>query len=141
MTAVGNVVLDGSFVGTPLVGGEASFPNGVSVGQFALTPSPKPYGSLSPAQTTSIDSPSSFVALSGVGTTVKQANTFYLRTDADVVVRITQLDGASPTPAPSSPQLISVKGLLVIEASNARAVVLVEVKGTARVEWFSSGDT
>lgn len=85
-----------------------------------------------------INSPSAYVPLQGVGPTdtVTQGNTLYLKSNAPVNIRITQDDGSGGTDVT---EMLGVHGLVVREFSTIYPLELVEIQGSATIEYFFSG--
>ncbi len=125
-----NVVLSGSITAGPV--GSSGFPAGVASFAIGTTPDPKGF-TVSASGVKLLNSPSSFQALPGLGTgqDVTNADFLYLKANSSVVVRITQAGG--------SVQLITIQGTLILEFPATAYLNLVEVEGSATLEYFISG--
>jgi hypothetical protein len=66
---------------------------------------------------------------------VTNARLLYVRTNGALLIRIT-----TPTAA-DTPQVLPVNGLLLMEFPEADPLQLLEVKGTARLEYLVAGQT
>ncbi len=86
-----------------------------------------------------VASQNAYVALDGVGTgeSVTRANTLYLRTTAAVLLRLTLAD---PAGGPDIVSVVPMQGLWIQEFGNQGYLKLLEVQGTAGIEYFVSGD-
>jgi hypothetical protein len=133
---MGQTRLDGSLQAGPPNATEGTFPASVFNTPLILTPNPKPWQVAEPTLTRRVSSPSSYKTLSGVGTndTVTEATFIYLRTDANLLVRITQTIATVPTTA-----VHSIRGLCILEFPDNEPVTLVEVQGTATIDFFAQG--
>lgn len=135
-------MLDGSINIGPTSGGSGGFPASQSSVALASTPSPKSSSVDSGFVVRNINSPSAFVALTGVGAadSVTQCDTFTIRCQSALRVRVTFSD----TPSDLVSELV-VMGTLLIEAppqSNTPApnyIKLIEVKGVGIIEYLASG--
>ena len=134
---MGTVSFQGEIEARPQVVSDTSFPGGRTDISLILTPTSKPAGVMTGVALRTINSPSSYVALTGVGVTdtVTQSNFVYLRTNAPMLIRLTFKDG-------SNPDIVSVlpmNGACVYEVDVSRYLKLIEVMGSGQVEWFASG--
>jgi len=86
-----------------------------------------------------VASPGAFVPLVGVGPTAAatQGTFLYLRTDAEVTLRLTVDDGSGGTDTLELP----VSGLALMEFPAARPLELLEIRGTATVEYLVAGNS
>jgi hypothetical protein len=93
---VGQVDLSGSLVIGPTGGGDGAFPTSQDHVSLATTPSPKPSQVASGTISRTLNSPSAYVELSGVGTddTVTRGDFLYFRADGPVMLRLTFNDPA-----------------------------------------------
>lgn len=89
-------------------------------------------------QSRSLNSPSSFAGLDGVGSgeTVTKATFLYLRTATAMTIRLTTDDGSGG----SVTAVIPVDGFLLMEFQTAKFLKLVEAQGVGTVEYFASGN-
>lgn len=85
-----------------------------------------------------INSPAAFVELQGVGPTdtVTQGNTLYLKSNAPVDLRLTRDDGAGGQDVTETP---GVHGLFVVEFSTTKPLELLEIRGSATIEYLICG--
>lgn len=81
-----------------------------------------------------MNSPSTYVALDGVGTnnTVPKGDTLYMRTQVPFKVRLTFADASVITNLP-------LQGLFILELDPANMLTLLEAEGAGQIEWFVSG--
>ncbi|HUU43034.1 MAG TPA: hypothetical protein VMX57_04605 [Planctomycetota bacterium] len=141
--SVDSVTLLGNLTAGPQGVCEGGFPSGVLQVAFGLAGS-CPGAGTKPAlrkfwTSQDVNSPSSFAGLDGVGVgqSVTQANTLYLRTTTAMLFRLTFAD---PAAGPDFVSVIPVKGLLILEPSEAGYLKLLEVQGAGKVEYFASGN-
>jgi len=71
----------------------------------------------------------------GPAQAVTQANFFYFKSSSAVNLRLTFDDGAGGTTTAT----VQVSGLFITEVNNSLPLELVEVQGSATVEYFASG--
>ena len=92
------------------------------------------YAVSSPAGLMSIVSLSTFVPIQGVGTNgpVTRGLFLYLKTDAEMVLRVT-------TQTTSAAQVLPINGLVILEFQPDDALTLLEIKGSGRVEYLVAG--
>jgi hypothetical protein len=123
------------FVG-PQSSGSGVFPAGSVNTPFETTPNPK-ISQVSSQNELRVQSPSAFQQLSGLGAgwTVTKADTLYLRSDAPVILRLTQ---ANPS-GPPTVQTVAIQGLFISEFPQVNALILIEVQGSAGIEYVISG--
>lgn len=131
---MGTVALSGSITAGPA--GSGAFPTSVLTAQLALSTLNKSFNQGTGILRRAISSPAAFVALEGTPGTVPQANLLYLRSDAPVQVRMTFDDA----PNPDIVSVVPVKGPLVMELEDARFLKLLEVQGTANIEYMLTGN-
>ena len=86
-----------------------------------------------------MNSTGAFVALPGIGSgeNVTNGEFLYLKCDSSLRVRITQLDPGVGTVVGER----YVQGILILETSSDKAITLVEVKGSATVEYICTGQS
>ena len=86
-----------------------------------------------------VDSAAVYVPLVGVGPTaaVSQGTFLYLRTNAEVTLRLTVDDGSGGTDTLEMP----ANGLVLVEFPAARPLELLEIRGTATVEYLVAGNS
>lgn len=137
------VTLLGNLTAGPQGVCEGGFPSGVLQVAFGLAGS-CPGAGTKPAlkkfwTSQEVNSPSAFATLDGIGSgqSVTQANTFYFRSTVGVLLRLTFAD---PGGGPDIVSTVPVKGLLVLEPSEAGYLKLLEAKGQGKVEYFASGN-
>jgi hypothetical protein len=125
LTLAGNILASGDGVAVP---------SGTDTYPIATTPDPKSYA-VSASGVKLLASPSSFLTLSDIGTggNVTNASFLYLKSSAAITVRI--------TPAGLSAATFKVQGTLILEFAADALCQLVEVKGTATVEYLATGTT
>jgi hypothetical protein len=134
---MGQTRLDGSLQAGPPNASEGTFPASQTTIPLVLTPNPKPWQVAEPTLTRRVNSPSpSWKTLSGIGAndTVTEAHFIYLRTDSQLSVRITQEVNGDPVTA-----TLNVRGLLILEVSDSEPITLVEVQGTATLDFYAQG--
>lgn len=123
--------------GPPNGCGEGSFPSAQTTVAGGVGPSAcggKPYSAASGLQvrTVNVASPT-YLELAGVspdGTVVK-ADTLYFKASAPVTLRLTTEDAAV--------EVAPIGGLLVREFPPGKALTLLEIQGSATIEYFVSG--
>lgn len=134
----GIIDLSGTLIAGPQTVVDSTFPSMQSTVGLHTSPSPKGWNVCTGVLSRNINSPSAYVALEGVGATatVVNADFLYLRSNGTLKLRITQTDGLGTL---LSEQYFS--GLKVIELPSTNCAVLVEVKGTATIEYLASGQS
>lgn len=134
---MGQVSVNGTLQGGPPAGGDNVFPAAQFLTPIKLSQNPKGFQSASGILTRSLNDAAAFVALSAVGTgeDVPRANFMYLRAESDYQLRLTQDDGAGGTIITTTQH----RGLFMSEFPDARAVVLIEIAGSTKIEYFASG--
>lgn len=134
---MGQLSLDGSVQVGPVSSGDNVFPSATSSVNLTSYPNPKPSLVDTGFTTRNVNSPSSFLALSGVGTgdTVTKGDTLYLKCLQKMRVRVTFADTPSDLVS-----VFIVVGTLVLEADQASNYIkLLEVMGTGPIEYLVSG--
>lgn len=137
---MGQIVIQGSLTGGPPQQG-VGFPQAIFTTQLATTPSPKPFSAASGVLTRRVSQVSpGFTVLTGVGAddTVVRGDTLYLRSNSQVLLRISQTDPLNPG-GPVLVRELYVSGLFVCEFPPASPLVLLEVQGSATIEYCCSG--
>lgn len=137
-----NLTVTGTLLEGPVAAQDGQFPAATSSTPFSLNTGaqPKPVGVSTGIKLRSVNSPSAFVALSGVGATddVTQADTVYMRVQSGgFQFRVTFHN-------PAGPNIVSVlpaSGLFVFEpdAGSGYYVTLLEVQGSGQIEYYASG--
>jgi hypothetical protein len=114
---------------------DTQFPSATVNIPFGLLPTTKAYNVDTGTQTPQVNSPSVFVTLSGIGTgqTVTQALTLYVRCLIPMQIRLTFSGDATP-------KVIYLQGVLLLEASVAAPITLLEAMGAGQVEFWASGN-
>jgi hypothetical protein len=134
---MGAVTLAGSITGGPPSGG-SSFPGSTFNDQIAFPSGPRSFSAATGMIQRSINSPSAFVPLGGVGPTgdVTTADFLYLVTNGSLDVRITAQNGSGGF----TTAVVSVaNGPLILPVSPNKLITLVEVQGSATIEYLASG--
>jgi hypothetical protein len=133
---MGQINVTGALVAGPPASGEV-FPGASSNIPLSLASNPKIAGVMTGCLTRLIASPGGFVTLSGVGATdtVTHGDTLYLKCDAELSVRLTQDDGLGGNVVST----LFLSGANLLEFSPTKFLKLLEVKGTATIEYFVSG--
>lgn len=134
----GQLTLQGSLLSQSAQALDGSvLPASVITDQIATSQTPLGYQA-EVYQLRNVVSPAAFVALSGLGATdnLTRGKFLYVRANADVQYRLTFVD-----PLGGSDIVSIIPGkLLVLEAHAVGLVKLIEVKGTAALEYFVCGD-
>ena len=142
--SVDSVTLLGTLTAGPQGVCEGGFPSGILQLAFGLAGS-CPGAGTKPAlrkfwSFVNVNSPSpAFVTLDGVGTgqSVTQANTLYLRTTTQMLMRFTF---ANPAGGPDIVSQVPVQGLHIAEYPLNGYLKLVEAQGIGGIEFFASGN-
>jgi hypothetical protein len=137
------LTISGTLVEQPPPGCESpAFPSGVTSVPFGLNtaPCPKNSNASTGARVQTINSPSAFVTLSGVGATdnVTQGDTSYVRVrSGGFQLRLTFNNPASG----SIVSVLPLAGLHILECDAGSGFYLtkVELQGSGTVEFFASG--
>ena len=84
-----------------------------------------------------LESPNAYVSLSAVGddADVPTANLLYMKSESEMLVRLTLQDGVGG----SETVVLPLHGLLVYETQSERKITQVEVQGSGLLEYFASG--
>jgi hypothetical protein len=140
---VPNLTITGTLLEGPPSAQDGQFPAGTTQSQFALNTgaNPKPVVVSTGMKLRTLNSPSAFVALSGVGATddVTQAHTIYMRVSTGgFVFRVTFHN-------PLGADIVSVLpagGLLIFEpdAGSGYYVKQLEVQGAGQIEYLAVGN-
>ena len=136
--AAGQTVLDGTITSGPPTVTDTTFPSSVNTVTLRTAPWPKGYNCNTGTKLRTVNSPGAFVTLDGVGTNhdVPAADFLYLRCDNEVLLRITQRMGAGPATQVATFYHV---GPLVKQSSTTNPIVLVEVQGSATIEYQAEG--
>lgn len=131
------VAINGTLISGPPTASDSSFPAGITNIVFGTNPAQKPAPVQTGAQVRQLNSPTAFVPLDGVGVgeTLIEGNTFYMRMQSPIKLRITFKE----TPL----DIVSViypKGLLIIEVDEQHPILLIEAMGVGTIEYFVSGN-
>jgi hypothetical protein len=134
---MGQLLLSGSLLAGPSQGSsESTFPSAQVNIPLALKETPLTYDAATGCIARAVASPASFVTLTTDA--VPEGRVLYLRTDADVSLRITSDDGSGGDVVEA---VVPVSGLYVREFPETKFLKLLEVRGTAAIEYFVSGQT
>lgn len=130
--------LTGSITSGPQSVVDTTFPSMQDTVQLRLTPSPKQWQCCTGAMSRNVASPSSYVTLDGIGSaaTVTHADFLYLRCNATLRLKMTQVDGITTLVSEQD-----VSGLIVVEKPSGGCITLLEVKGTATLEYLAAGQS
>jgi hypothetical protein len=128
------VSLTGTLVAGPSASSDNAFPSGTATIPFNLNPDPKGYSVDTGKNVLSLNSPSAFVALPGVGALgpVTNAELVYFRTQVGIDIRLTTSAGAV---------VVHPAGLLIWETDPAQPITLIEAKGAGTIEYYACGNT
>lgn len=135
---MGRINVSGVVEGGPENAGSATFPAATFTSPLALLASAgKQFGVATGVLTRTLNSPSAYVTLDGVGpsATVTQGDTLYLKTDGQMQLRLTNDDGAGGT----TQAVVPVHGLVVLEFPSTKALELLEAQGSGKIEYLVSG--
>lgn len=135
---MGQLSLEGSLTGGPPSVSDSSFPAStflVSLG-FAEGKT-KQFDAASGVLTRTLNSPSAFAPLSGIGSTdsVTAGTALYFKCNSPMVLQITYDDGVG-NPVVST---VPVAGVLVLEAPDLMFIKSLACKGVGPVEYLVSG--
>ena len=138
---MGQVDLSGSLTAGPSVASDGGFPATSSTTQLALVTRPKSCASSSACQGFTLASPSAYLAIGAISPSLPltKGDTFYLKSDAAISVRLTLDDGTNTST--SYQVVLPLQGTLLYEPPTAQPLLGVEVKGSATIEWFASGQS
>lgn len=138
---MGQLTISGTILGGPAQVGGAGFPGALFTTVLGTAPSPKPFSVATGIVSRRVSQASpGFAALQGVGPTdtVTAGDFLYLRSDSGVVLRVSNRDPLNPA-GPALTTLIPVQGLAILEFPPSSPLVLLEVQGSAQLEYFVSG--
>ena len=132
---MGQITVAATLIAAPAQSTDQQFPSGTTTIPFVTTPSPKTYNVDTGRNTAQVNSPSSFVALQGLGANgpVTQAHTVYIRTSVPMNVRLTYQGGSALGPLP-------IQGVFFLEVPPATPLTLVEIEGSGTVEYYFAGN-
>ena len=131
---MGQISVSGSIIGGPASASEG-FPSAQFITQLKLRQSPMGFGAATGVLTQRLNSPSGFAELVGPGTVVTRATFLYIRSDTDLLVRLTTDDGAGGDDV----VVIPVGGLFLFECSGSKYLKLLEAQGSALIEYLAAG--
>lgn len=133
---MGQIDLQGALIGGPPSGGD-TFPASTFSVPLRMRTTPKGFGVATGVLTRLVASPAAFVALSGVGSgdTVTQADVLYFKPSGPVDLRLTTDDGVGGNVV----AVVPIDGITMIEFPTSKFLKLLEVQGSATVEYFASG--
>lgn len=134
---MGQVVADGTIQAGPASSGDGVFPSSTFDGQIRLRTSPKQYLACTGSTGRAFNSPSSYVALPSIGTggDVTKVDTLYIRSSSEVSLQLTTDDGAGGDVV----AIIPLDGGILLEFPTTKYLKLLELKGSATIEYFASG--
>ena len=137
---MGQVSINGTFSSGPVQVG-SGFPQAIYTTPLATSVTPKPYSAASGVmqRRVAVASPS-FVALQGLGASdaVARCDLLYLRSDAPLILRLSNQDPLNPMGSPLVVE-VPVAGLVIMEFPASSPLVLLEAQGSATVEYAVSG--
>lgn len=135
---MGQLSLSGALVGGPPTAGDG-FPASLFNTPISTLSSPKSFQVASGVISRLLNSPSSYVTLQGVGSadTVTHGDFLYFKCDGQILLRLTFDDGVGG----STTAVLPLMGLHVAEYQTAKFLKLLEAQGSARVEYFISGQS
>lgn len=130
--------LTATLIASPSVVTDSNFPSAVTNIAFNLNPPTKPFSVDTGAMRTTVNSPSAFVALGGIGSTsdVTQATTLYFRCAVQMLIRMTfQNPGGGSDIVSVEP----INGVKLCEYPANGVLKLLEVQGQGQIEYYASG--
>ena len=136
---MGQLSLSGALVGGPASGG-TTFPGSTISIPLALRTNPKGFNAATGVLQRQIQTALGvFVALNEIGPngSVQKADTIYLNSNGPLTVRYTTDDGLGG----SVVAVLPVSGYTMIELDSTRFCKLLEVSGSALIEYFASGQS
>jgi hypothetical protein len=135
---MGQAELSGSLTLGPSGGGTGTFPTSQDVISLSLTPSPKQAAVMTSGLQVNLNSPSAYVTLPGIGAggVVQQCVMLYLRSDTNVMLRLTFNDPAGGADIVS---VVPLCGMKLEEYQQNGYLKLLEAKGAARLEYAAAG--
>lgn len=133
---MGQLDLQGALIGGPPTGGDV-FPASTFAVPLRLRTIPKGFGVATGVLTRQVNSPSVFTTLSGIGAndTVTQADVLYFKASGPVALQLTTDDGLGGDIVAT----LSCDGLVLMEFPTSNFLKGLEVRGSATVEYFASG--
>lgn len=133
---MGKLRLSGSLDAAPAAASEL-FPLSSFTVPLAFLEIAKGYSVATGTLARTLNSPSAFVPLQGVGTTdaVTRGTFLYLKSNATIDLRITTDDGAGG----SVVAVVPVAGFFALELGATKYLKLLEAQGAATLEYFVSG--
>ena len=134
---MGTIQLNGSLLHGPQVASDTAFPGGMDTVTLSLLTNPKPSLVWSGLKQRTINSASSFLTLTGVGTTddVTQGDTLYFRCRAEMQLRATFNNPSGS----ATVSVIPVEGVFIMEFPANQYLSKLEVKGVGTIEYAISG--
>lgn len=136
---MGQVAISGTVLGGPVQVG-AGFPQAIFTTNLGTSPSPKPFSAASGVLTRRVNQAApGFLVLSGVGPTdtVVRGDLLYMRTDSQLLLRLSQTDPLNPLV--TLVRELYVSGLVVVEFPPSSPLVLLEAQGSATIEYLITG--
>ena len=136
---MGQVAISGTVLGGPVQVG-AGFPQAIFTTNLGTSPTPKPFSAASGVLTRRVNvAAPGFQTLSGVGPTdaVVRGDLLYLRSDSQLLIRISQTDPLNPLN--TLLREIYIAGLVVLEFPSSSPLVLLEAQGSATIEYLITG--
>jgi hypothetical protein len=135
---MGQIDLQGALTGGPPSGGD-TFPAAVFTAPLRFRSNPKGFGVATGVLTQIVASPAVYLTLPGVGTggVVTKADTFYLKSSGPIDLRLTTDDGAGGDVV----SVVPCDGLHLSEFPTSKFLKLIEVQGSATIEYFASGQS
>lgn len=141
----GQVTLQGSLTAGPPTAGDGGFPASSSNTQLGLNTTPKPFQAGTPTLSQTVASPGAYVTLGCVSASgpVQACDTFYLRCDGPVLLRLTLDDGTGM--GTTTTAVLPLQGTLLYEPPSQSTpgvggfLVKAEVQGNATIEYYASG--
>jgi hypothetical protein len=118
--------------------GDCSFPGSTCNVPFSSYPQQKP-AAVSITHAKSVNSPSAFVALDGIGTgeSVTQGNFLYARSTSPMKYRLTMADYAG---GPDIVSIVEAHGTFILEFPTAGYLKLLEAMGVGTIEYIATGN-
>ncbi len=135
---MGQVELSGSLTFGPSAGGAGVFPSSSDTMSLETTPSPKQFGAATGTLQRLVSSPGGYSTLSGIGAsdTVQQCGFLYFRCNSPVKLRLTFVD---PDGGSDIVSIVPVQGTIVFEPPTNGYLKLLEIKGSAQIEYSACG--
>lgn len=135
---MGRVNVTGVVEGGPDSAAAGVFPSARFTAPLALRDtSGKSFDAATGVLTRTINSPSAFVPLDGVGpnATVTQGNFLYLKSDGQLDIRITHDDGSGG----QTVVIVPVHGVFIQEFPTTKSLELLEAQGSGKIEYLVTG--